>query len=440
MRRLPIFIAVFLFSGIGPAWSEKPLLRDFIGVNGHYPFQPKLYRPVAGLVRNYHNMDWDVAKPGDPPTFPHCVNGVNWETVYGPWKAGGFEIDLCAQFVKFGTQHEDHRGLWKGREAWARLYGREMARFFGPTHGKNLISSIEIGNEPGFEFDEKLYQTIFREMATGIREGDPKIKISTCAVHAGPAGKYARSLDESFSDPALLSLVDVISVHTYAELPEGIRKHPWDRTYPEDPRSPFLTVVDQVVTWRDAKAPGREIWVTEFGWDACSPEAMERREGWFKKLGWEGVSELDQARFLVRGLLLLAARPVDRAYIFYYDDDDSPSVHGSSGLTRKFEPKPSYYALKQMQQVLGTFRFDRKVREEGGLHAYAFVSDRGEERWALWRSSGDEAEINLNTLDPSRQIQSLEEMAINEKPPQEHATPKSWRVNGNIVYLTVRKS
>jgi len=28
----------------------------------------------------------------------------------------------------------------------------------------------------------------------------------------------------------------------------------------------------------DAKAPGKEIWITEFGYDACTAEAMQHRK------------------------------------------------------------------------------------------------------------------------------------------------------------------
>ena len=85
--------------------KAKPLMKDFIGLNGHFHFKPELYRPVTRLVRNYHNINWDVAKPGDPITFPICANKVNWDThVYGKWAKHDFEIDICAQFGGFGEE------------------------------------------------------------------------------------------------------------------------------------------------------------------------------------------------------------------------------------------------------------------------------------------------------------------------------------------------
>ena len=43
--------------------GSKPLMRDFIGINGHtVQFKPELYRPVCGLVRDYHPVEWDLGE------------------------------------------------------------------------------------------------------------------------------------------------------------------------------------------------------------------------------------------------------------------------------------------------------------------------------------------------------------------------------------------
>lgn len=123
------------------AEAEKPLMKDFIGINGHFQFKPELYKQTCRLVRNYHNMDWDVAAPGDPITFPRCVNGVDWDKhVYGKWAEEGFEIDVCAQFSGFGESNPEYVGLWNGRESWIYDYGYEMAKHFGPSQGSGRVN------------------------------------------------------------------------------------------------------------------------------------------------------------------------------------------------------------------------------------------------------------------------------------------------------------
>ena len=42
------------------------------------------------------------------------------------------------------------------------------------------------------------------------------------------------------------------------------------------------------------------------------------------------------------------ARMEDVLYLYYYDDNDEPQLHGSSGITRKFIPKPAYYAMAHL--------------------------------------------------------------------------------------------
>jgi hypothetical protein len=106
---LLVFLSVHVAVGED---KPRPLLKEFIGVNGHFSFKPELYKQVCRLVRNYHNIPWDVKQPGDPPTFPVCVNRVDWKNhVYGRWTDAGFEVDICAQFDSFGPSNAGYREL-----------------------------------------------------------------------------------------------------------------------------------------------------------------------------------------------------------------------------------------------------------------------------------------------------------------------------------------
>src|SRR5262245_11241065 len=85
---------------IEPIISQKPLFRDFMGLNGHtIQFRPQLYRPVASLVRDYHPMEWDVGNESDfVPKFPFARNGVDWSRVYGSWRHEGWRTDVSMMF------------------------------------------------------------------------------------------------------------------------------------------------------------------------------------------------------------------------------------------------------------------------------------------------------------------------------------------------------
>ena len=372
---------------------SKPLFRDFMGINGHFTFKPELYRQVGGWVRNYHNLNWDVKQPGDAITLPVCVNKVNWKSdVYGRWQKAGFQTDICVQFSGFQTDVTDYQRFWIGQEQWCYDYGKAMAVCFGPSGKDKLCTSIEIGNEPGAKFDRALFKSIFKQMAQGIRDGDPKIKILTPAVQARPGDDYAQDLRGLYGEPEILPLYDVINLHTYAVAErKNATESPWHRSYPEDPSIAYLRVIDEAIEWRDRNAKGKEVWITEFGYDACTPEAMKRRDGWFLKLDWQGVTDLQQAQYLIRSFLVFAERDVKRACLYYYDDNDSPSVHGCSGLTRKFAPKLSFWAVKQLYETLGDYRFRRIVKKApGDLCVYEFAQgdDSSQVIWVAWSPTG----------------------------------------------------
>jgi hypothetical protein len=434
----------------------KPLIKDFIGINGHFHFKPDLYGQVSRLVRNYHNINWDVEKPGNTITLPVCANKVNWEKdVYGPWKAKGFEIDICIQFSGFAPPEPNYQSFWTGQEDWVYEYGKAISSYFGPSGDKKLCTSMEIGNEPGSRFDSTLFKSIFKKMAQGIRDGDPKVKILTPTVHAGKGNDYYHDLNSIYKDKDVLPLYDIINLHTYADIPASSPgKSPWNRTWPEDPATGYLKVVDEAIEWRDKNAPDKHIWITEFGYDACTPDVMPKRTGWALTLDWQGVSDLQQAQYIVRSFFLFAERDIERAYIYYYNDNDEPGVHASAGLTRHFQPKMSFWAVKQLFDLLGEYRFVRIVQrydKKAKLPVYVYEFGHGESPdkkiWAIWSPTGIESHrkegytpesftVNLKNT-PGRPVHVVP-MAIS--PSMEEESKTAWKTKGNSIELLVSES
>jgi hypothetical protein len=373
--------------------AGKPLFKDFMGINGHFTFKPALYNQVCRQVRNYHNIEWDVKLPGDSLTIPWTINNINWKRdVYGPWKQNGFQTDICLQFGSFGADNPNRAILWKGKEQWAYEYGKHMASFFGPSGTEKLATSFEVDNEPGGRMDTALYRVLFKNMAGGIRAGDSAALILTPCAHAGKTDDYSQGLDMMYADKDILPLYDVINIHTYATMPQSFTsKNSWNRSYPEDPSLDYLHSVEETIAWRNQHARGKKIWVTEFGYDACTPEAMKDRKDWFLRLDWQGNTDLQQAQYLVRSFLAFAARDVDRAYLYFYNDEDVAAFHASSGLTRHFQPKMSFWAVKQLYETLGNYRLHRIVRQQAGnLYVYEFEQgdDPGNKIWVAWSPTG----------------------------------------------------
>jgi serine/threonine-protein kinase ATR len=346
-------------------FSKAPML-DFVGVNGHTVlFRPELYRPVARLVRDYHPMDWDLgADTSSAPPFPKAANGVDWEQVYGSWKKAGFRTTVS---VMFETLKPDQ---WKDRKRDAFAYGKAFAAAFGPS-SRNLVECIEIGNEPK-DYSEAEYREVFEAMARGVRAGDPKMKIGTCAVAIGKGDPYAKDVA---CLKGLEDLIDVYSIHVYAfaELWPTYR-----RTVPEDPSSAFLQRVREMAEYRRKHDPQAELWVTEFGWDGTDKKPTG------ENASFQPNTPAEQARYLVRSLLLFASMDVQRAYVYFFNDDDEPSLHAASGLTTKFEPKPAYHALAHLQELLGAYRYERTVSRDPWVLEFRHVSNREKRIRAGW--------------------------------------------------------
>ena len=376
-----------------------PLMRDFMGINGHFAFKPALYRPTCELVRNYHPTIWDLGDDTSlAPDFPLARNKVNWADVYGSWKKEGYRIDACLQYESINAP------AWKNLEADTRAYGEAFAKYFGPS-ANNLVESAEIGNEPA-SWDSATYRKVFENMARGLRAGDPKLKIVGAAANAVNPDKYSKNA--SVFD-GLGNLYDALNIHTYSMI-EGWPT--WRRVWPEHAGIAYLKVVSDMIQYRDAHAPGKEIWVTEFGYDAGTGK---QEKGDFA--GWVNSTETEQAQWIVRSFLMFSSMGIDRAYLYFFNDDDAPMLHGSSGITRNFVPKPSYYAMAHLYKTLGDYRFSRIVRQDkDDLCIFEYVNpDKPKEPiWVIWSPTGSQREVTKNIDIGWAKVLKVERMPLKE--------------------------
>jgi serine/threonine-protein kinase ATR len=266
------------------------------------------------------------------------------------------------------------------------------------------VESIEIGNEPG-HYSDTAYRVLFENMAKGLRQGDPKLKVVTCATTTGASEKYSKSLS---CVKGLEALYDVINIHTYA----FAEQYPtWRRSYPEDASLKYLTPMKEAITWRNANAPGKEIWITEFGWDASTKPAPPT--GDFSK--WMSSTDTQQAQYLVRSFLVFSTLDVDRAYIYFFNDKDEPQLHGSSGLTRDYKPKPAFHAVAHLYRTLGDYRFSRIVTEEAGklaVYEYRHGTKANERIWVAWSPTGANRQMEVTLPAPGGTVYQAERMPL----------------------------
>jgi hypothetical protein len=378
MRTFQILTTCAIFP-VATSAAERPLMRDFIGLNVHtVQFKPELYAPVTKVLRNYHPLKWDIGNDSSAELdFPFAKNRVNWATLYGGWQKAGYKTHASILFDDIAPDQ------WKSIESDAFNYGAAFAKNFGP-----LLDAAEIGNEPG-KYDDETYAKLFSAMAKGIRSARPEMRIATCAANLGKSGRYSKSMDV-FS--RVTDLWDIISIHTYAEVEPWPT---WRRSYPEDPAAKWMENISHVIKWRDANAPKKEVWVTEFGYDAGTKPPPST--GDFSK--WVSSTEEQQAMWSVRSFLLMPRLGVDRAHLYFFNDSDEAKLHASSGITRNFKPKPVFHALAWLQHSLGEYRFARIDREAppGECYCYEFQngSDPKKRILAVWTPTGEEKNVRL---------------------------------------------
>lgn len=420
-----IGVAAFAIGHSVAADAQRPLMNDFIGINGHtVQFKPELYKPVCRLVRDYHPVQWDLARETSVPApFPFAKNRVDWSKVYGSWKEEGWTTDACLMFETVPLAD------WNDLEQDAKAYGTAFAREFGPSGKRALVESVEIGNEPG-KWSDADYTRLFRAMATGIRAGDPRMKIASCNLSTG-GGEYSKSVRCLEKMP---ELVDVLTLHSYAQLTGWPT---WKRSFPEDPALPeYLKDIRDLCAWRDQHMPRKPVWITEFGYDSTTKPKEE--SGDFAK--WEGVTDLQQAQWLVRSLLVFSAMPVARAYVYFFNDEDKASLHASSGLTRNFKPKPSLYAVSHLQKTLGDYRFKRIVTDEPDklrVHEYQSGNDPRRLIWVVWSPSSGANEISVRLGRVPGKLVSSTIMPLSKSPA---AAGTAKQIQPGIVEVTVAET
>ena len=403
----------------------RPLMGEFMGINGHtIQFKPELYSRICRKARDYHPIEWDLGKDSDfRTTFPEARNRVNWNDVYGSWQKHGFEADVSLMESSFKVEE------WKDIPRDAHAYGLAFAKAFGPSSPARVVASAEVFNEPGKYPDDK-YREVFEAMAKGLREGDPKLKVVTCNLVVGKSGGYEKSVD---CIKGLEPLYDVLNIHTYS-LAE---KWPsWKRSYPEDDKVDFLKPVENLIAWRDQNAKGKEIWVTEFGWDASTKPNKTTGD----EAKWNGnVSDKRQAQYLVRSYLVFSAMAVDRAYLYFFNDEDEPSFHAASGITRNFKPKPSFYAIGHLYRSLGEYRFNRVVLQKAGeVYAFEYVhgTDKKKKVLVAWSPTGSDREIAAELPIGNARLDHMEPMSLEDGDTAIVGKPKK----GGVVSVTLSES
>ncbi len=243
--------------------------------------------------------------------------------------------------------------------------------------------------------DPARYAELAARAARAVRRGDQKAKIVTGGL-APTFDILTYGKDWGFlsaaveARPTLLRAFNAAALHPYTLL----QKPPPEEESTDLGPSVARQIADFRERLREAGAATLPMWVTELGWHTAPDSG--------NPIFPPGVSELDQARYLVRSTTLALAAGAER--VCWYTVTDYPNAahdkEAAFGLFRYNEgapadfldPKPAFAAAVTFARVLGTSKLVGDLRDQLGLppaaHGFAFRDKKGKKTvWVLWATT-----------------------------------------------------
>jgi hypothetical protein len=285
--------------------------------------------------------------------------GVDWAAAAAPPGDDRFPPDDPATFATFAAETATHyRGRVEAWEIWNEQ-NNSVSGFWKPVP------------------DPAAYARLAKAAAAAITRADRKVTLVTGGL--APTldllvyqRDYGFFTEASKAERRWFRRFDAAALHPYTLLQAP---PPEQENLPIGPSVPH-----QIRDFRDrlteSHATRLPLWVTELGWHT----ALDSGVPGFPP----GVSEDDQARFLVRATILALAQGVERVCWYTLLDYANflSNKEDAFGLFRytptptaaTLDPKPAYQAAKTLAALLGRLRFTKDSRISFNLppEGYAF--------------------------------------------------------------------
>jgi hypothetical protein len=404
---------------------------DYLGVNGWVDYFDNVTMrcddtpKVANWLRWYTYMDWVTQERGVYKFDPTLCGGgpkpgwagFSFDDWFGKWKRAGLKVNLslesppeyCSSNKSNGNTGGSSTkyppcGTTKGldpadyrdySECMYQFVARYGSRSVSPgllagdgKSGLGFVDAMEVWNEPNLTqewagwrhdtcprtmkdwcpTDAAQYTACLRAACARSREADPAMPV-TGGVTAG----FDQPYFEAIRDGGGMSSMDGLNVHTYCGK-EGSKGPGYSPEY----RDGFREYCLKVSGWRDANAPGKSIWLTEFGWDAHDRKKRPKT--------FVGATYQEQANYLIRAFVI-GAPYLDHAFWFIGADgvkgmsetqfDNCGLVHQQTEANPKKDPavipKPAYWYMAQLKREIGDKDFISVLaHDEKGAYAYLF--------------------------------------------------------------------
>jgi hypothetical protein len=373
---LVAFVAATMVVLLQPAPQARSYpttpIKELIGANVVVNNRPSDIAQVAAWVRDYHKWYWYEGTPD-----ANCWECA-WQNVGTFYRAlAGVGVKVMP-VVEFAPAWASSNGQITGiPDAAAHAdYMGDLAAYFGST-----IAAVENYNEPNQTWRQPLFPASqFGAMTAtdyqAVKARSPGTRFVLGGL-AGPDTTYLSAMNQSAG-----GAYDVVNFHWYAlgdtttggKNPEG---------------GSLLDHVGWVRDWRNANAPGKPIWMTEFGWDTFAPGSSRVY-----------APEASAANYLLRAIFIMQSRDVEKAFVYMYRDPVSSgsalaTQYNSAGLVVNSaesdgRKKMGWYYLATARNVLGNYVLDRVVADGPNIYHYEYAEPGTSNLAAvLWARNGD---------------------------------------------------
>ncbi|WP_346239097.1 hypothetical protein ABDK00_010195 [Niabella insulamsoli] len=429
-------------------------MDQFIGANAFID-DPIDKLKAVGFIREYHNWSWNEGNgaanyPGFPnnaiqfaPSYPGwsfddyyanlnkegvavapCIQGaVNW--LHGgpnfpgqnkPTDAPGLDPALASSYhakAFFMYQYAARYGSKKVPEAQLSVSANQAK-----LSGLGVVKYLEDWNEQDKTWegrDAEFKPEEYAAMASanydghgntmtkhgkkyGIKNADTSMRLvmgGLATLDLNYIKKMKTWFEANRADKKFA--VDALNFHIYAFKDGASWQGGGPAVSPE--ASGFREKMTEIVKYRNENLPGKEVWVSEFGWDT-NPESVLAPP----KIGAMDIYEI-QAIWLIRAYLELAAAGVDRAQM-YMSRDVNPNdktwfaTCGIMGPKGDFTPKKSWYYIYTMKNILKNMRYAGELKDTNpNIRIYKF-SEKGSSKsvYAIWAKTSEDLKITNHPI------------------------------------------
>lgn len=464
-----------------PVSAQRPqqvTMDQLIGVNAFID-DPLDKLDAVGFVREYHNWRWDESQ-----TKPYPNNEKKWNPSYagGGWNFDDFYRQLKAQDIlvapaMMGTvkwlspdgnkpvpegkstedpasyiAHADHMYQFVARygSGGTKTPTLKLATDQSKKSALGLLRYYENWNEQNMDWMGRTHHFTPFEYAAmasadydghqgklgnnvGLKNADPNAKM----VMGGLAGinldyikaiKHWADYNRDGSVP-----FDVINVHHYSR---ADKKDGRVGISPEEDK--LKERLQELVSYRNAAMPGKEVWITEFGYDT-HPRSPQRAPA-IASYSQEEV----QGQWLVRAYLAIAAAGVDRAAMYMLRDVNPAAdvQYCTSGLTSSKETgwklKPSWYYVYTLKNRLKGMHFVGGA-EKAGAMVYTFKNrSTGQGAYVVWSPTSTGATIKDYALPIPKNNSTVTKVKLANG--QQNGVETPLKLSGQQVKLDVTES